>query len=130
MYDVMPRSSDAVLGIRMWGTCPDFDIERLRSWLSAYAPRSGPFNLLLVFNEELCGPRLTNLWKRLVQNVDMARDLPRIALVGTLGRPIWYGQVARRLTEAEVRCFRSEELEEAWDWVSQGKPAPTLLPLN
>ena len=130
MYDILPRSSDTVLGIRIRAPFTDTDIDRFRRWLGAYVPHFGPLGLLVMLNQERSGERLTMMWHRLAYNIDLDNDLRRIALVGTVGRPTWYGQVARRLTDADVRCFRAEELDEAWAWVNQGKPAPTLLPAN
>lgn len=130
MYDVLPRSNDTVLGIRIRDPFTDTDIDRFRRWLGTYAPRYGPLGLLVMLNQERSGERLAIMWHRLTYNIDMSNDLQSIALVGTVGRPTWLGQVARRLTDAEIRCFRSEELDEAWAWVNQGKPAPTLLPLT
>jgi len=128
MYEVLPRSSDTVLGIRIRAPFTDTDIDRFRRWLGNYAPRFGPLGLLVMLNQERSGERLTMMWHRLAHNIDMGNDLRRIAIVGTAGRPTWYGQVVRRLTGADVRSFRTEEIGEAWSWLKQDAPALNRLP--
>jgi len=123
MVDVLDRSRNGVIGIRISGKLTSGDVQSLRPFLEEKVDRHEQIRLLILMDDWHGWNGLSALWDDLKMDLSLNRHVTRIAMVG--GR-IWVkvvSGVTGVFADGDVRYFDRRRLEHAWSWID-GAAAP------
>jgi hypothetical protein len=118
MIEFMPESSGNVLGVRAGRKLTEEDYEsRLLPRLEALIEHFGSVRVLFYMDETFRGWNLKAAWANTALDVRHRTDLERIAVVGAPVWEAWCLRLAGLLMPGEIRTFRPDQLQQAWDWL-------------
>jgi hypothetical protein len=118
MIDFMQESSGNVLGVQASGKLTQSDYKsRLVPRIESLIGRFGRIRVLFYMDETFQGWDLKSAWINSTLDVRHRADFERIAVVGA---PAWEEscvKLAGLLMAGEIRTFKSDQLQQAWDWL-------------
>ena len=118
MIQVMPRSSDRVLGLQASGKLTDADyqdvfIPRLNESLTLH----GKLRFLFYLDETFEGWELKAVWDDASWGIKHKNHFVKLGVVGGPKWVEWGLRAGAHMVDAEVKVFGIDELETAWEWV-------------
>jgi len=118
MIEIMPESSDNVLGVKASGKLTHNEyqqilIPRLEKLFRQY----GKLNVLFLMDPEFEGWELDAAWDDASYGLRHRADFGKLAVVGGSAWVEWCIKLAGFLMKGEIRVFSSQQIEEAWDWI-------------
>ncbi|MBN3458449.1 STAS/SEC14 domain-containing protein [Mycolicibacterium sp.] len=119
MIDIMPESSNNVLGVRFTRRLSPSDYHtvlapRVESLLTRFAT----LKVLILIDESFAGWTLSAAWANTVFDVKHRRDFDKIAMVGAPAWEQWCVHTpAALLMRGELRTYGRGQLDEAWAWI-------------
>jgi hypothetical protein len=118
MYERLNRAAGSALGYRITGKLDREEMRQITDELEGTIAAHGKVRVLIDLQTFPYGD-LGALWEDLKFDVKHARDLDRIALLG--GREIekWATNIFAALTFTDCRVFEPEQLDRAWDWLTE-----------
>ncbi len=119
MYDVLPRTTDQVLGVRVSGSITGDDYERLRPLLDERVRQHGAVRLLVWMVDFDGWGDLEAAWEDLKLDAAHYADVERLAMVGDERWEAWVAKATDFLAPGDVRFFDAARLDEAWAWVRE-----------
>lgn len=118
MIEVMSESSGNVLGLQATGKLTKADYKsRLEPRIDSLVERFGKIRALFFMVETFQGWDLEAAWANTVLDIRHRGSFERIAIVGAPIWEEWCVKLAGLLIAGEMRTFRADHLQEAWDWV-------------
>ena len=124
MYELLDRSEENRVGIRVSGTLTEGDYERLRPLLKQRAREHGPLDVLFLMVDWHGWASLSAMWEDLKTDAALNEKIRRLAMVGEADWERWITKLAEPFARGEVRYFDRSELEKAWAWVEEHSTAP------
>lgn len=118
MLEIMRESRGNILGIRASGTLTLDDYDRvLAPRLDALAREFGTIRALFYMDAGFRGWDAGAAWANTKLDMRHRSDLEKVAIVGAPRWEAWCVRFAGLLMKGELRTFRADALQEAWDWV-------------
>jgi hypothetical protein len=117
MFEIMPESHGAVVGVRARGTLTDDEYKSvLIPALEKAFAGEGKLRVLLLF-EDFEGWEMQAAWDDAVFGMTHRKDFERLALVGAPSWVEWGMRLFAPMMSGQVRSFPAGEAGEAWKWV-------------
>lgn len=118
MIDFMPESIGNVVGIRAGGRLTDADYKRtLIPRLESLFNQHGTLKVLFFMDETFDGWDLKGAWDDASLGLRHRTDFEKIAVVGGPTWVEWCIKLAGFLMKGEIRIFRRDQLNAAWEWI-------------
>lgn len=122
MIEILPRSHDNVLAVKITGKLTSADYEHvLIPRLDAMLARHGSLSILAVFDDTFTGWSLDAAWDDARYGLKHRGDFNRLAVVGGPQWIRWCMAATGFIFRGEMHAFPDGGLEEAWSWVETGK---------
>lgn len=124
MIEILSRSHDNVVAVRIDGKLVHADYQEFLPKLE---------EILKKYSTMRCYCEMTNfegltpqaLLDEVSFDVKHCNDIERCAVVGAKSAHEWMGKMASIIfTKSEIRFFKEEDKEEAWEWASADVPMP------
>jgi len=116
MYRVLDESEQSIVGIKVDHYLTGEDWSGLTPYLQERRNEVGLLNILFDFTM-LERQKFTSCWADLIFNLQRISDVKRLAVTGN---QLW-GEAqllgVEGIPHIEVKCFPSEQIDEAWTWL-------------
>ena len=117
MYRVLDESSGHTVGIRVDGKLTKDDYSVLIPYFENLIHECGPLNLLCDMTQ-FSGVEFSAFLEDFKFSIQHLRDFKRMAIIGDQRWVDVYTKIFNPLVKTEIKCFPSDQTEEAWKWVS------------
>lgn len=118
MFEIMPESSNNVVGVKASGKLTDIDYKQdLIPKLEGFFSRYGKLDVLFYMDEAFEGWDLEAAWDDASYGLKHRADFGKLAIVGG---PAWVGlciKLSGFLMKGEIRLFSGDALAHAWSWI-------------
>lgn len=115
---VLEHRRQQLLGIRASGKLTVDDYDRvLTPRLDAAVREFGIVRALFYMDRDFEGWAPSAAWANTKLDVQHRRDLEKVAIVGAPGWEQWCVRFAGLLMKGELRTFRADSLQVAWNWI-------------
>jgi hypothetical protein len=118
MYERLNRGSEVAVGYRVTSPLSREEMKKITTELEGAIAAAGKIRLLIDL-QAFPYADLKVFWEDLKFDVKHARDLQRLALVGGGELEKWGTRIFGALTFTKCRCFKAEQTEEAWTWLTE-----------
>lgn len=119
MIELLPQSSDKVLGFKMSGKLHDEDYKHYEKLIDDAVGKQGKVRILAQFHD-FHGWDLHALWDDIKFSTTHCNKIERIALVGEKTWEKWMAKVCKPFTMAKLQYFDAANLPAAWTWLQEG----------
>lgn len=117
MFEILPKSHDGTIAIRVTGTLTDEDYQSvLIPALEQALAKKGKLRVLLLF-EDFEGWDLQAAWDDAVFGMKQRADFDRLALVGAPSYVEWGMRLFAPLMSGSIRSFPAGKVDDAWQWI-------------
>ncbi len=117
MHQILSRSRDAFVGIRLSGTLTQADYDTLVPFLRARIRERGPLRLLVLMENWHGWDSAGALWEDAKMDARLKQHAERIAMVGDEDWERWMTKFAKPFVEGKVRYFALDQIDAAWKWL-------------
>ncbi len=119
MITILPESHDNVIGIKASGKITDSDykevlIPKVDEILSKYDKS----NFLYYLSDEFEGFELGAMWDDMKYGMGHHEKFDKIAFVGGPKWMEWSSKLFGHFVGCELKTYKSDELNNAWDWLN------------
>ncbi len=119
MIEVLDRSSDKVLGLKINGKLMHSDYEKFIPMLEKIIADQGKFRCLCVM-EDCQGLELRAIWDELKFDLTHCGKIEKCAIVGHGSQEKWMTELCGFcFPNATFQFFEEGDLDKAWDWIEQ-----------
>jgi hypothetical protein len=117
MIEKLARTSQSVVGFNVSGKLRDEDFRKDFLPQIAAAAEQGEIGILVQFANDFAGWDLPALWDEISYHTKYVFNIKRMALVGDAKWQEWLAKLAKPIPIAEIRHFRTSDIDAAWDWL-------------
>ena len=118
MIEILPKSHDNIMGVKASGKVTDADYkEILIPGLDKIIQEHGNGNFLYYLSDEFEGFELGAMWDAAQYACSHADKFVKIAFVGGPKWMEWSVKMSEFFIKAEIKPFRDDQLDEAWNWI-------------
>jgi hypothetical protein len=118
MMEIMNESSGNVIGIRATGMLTTDDYDRvLVPKLAELSQQFETARALFYMDHDFRGWDLSAAWANTKLDFRFRGHLEKVAIVGAPTWEEWCVRVAGLVMKGEMRTFKADQLEDAWNWV-------------
>ena len=118
MTEILPQSTDTILGFKLSGKLHDDDYRKFVPLIDTAIARAGKARLLAQFHD-FQGWDLHALWDDIKFSTTHCTKIDRIALVGEKTWEKWMATVCQPFTAAKIREFDVANIDAAWAWLAE-----------
>ncbi len=122
MFQFIPVTEDNIFAIKAIGKLTDEDYQQFLPQLTALIHKYGPISLLVEL-EDFHGWEPKAAWDDFTFGKEHEKDFVRIAIVGKKSWHKWMSTIGNAFSETKIRFFFSDDLQEAWNWLREGRPS-------
>jgi universal stress protein A len=119
MFQFIPVAEDSIFAVRASGKLTDADYQQFLPRIEELIQQNRPISLLLEL-EDFHGWEPKAAWDDFRFGMAHDKDFERIAIVGENTWQKWMAMLGNAFTDARVRFFNRDQLQEAWDWLREG----------
>ncbi|WP_456375595.1 STAS/SEC14 domain-containing protein [Thiolapillus sp.] len=120
MFQFIPVADNNIFAVRASGKLTDADYRQFLPQLEDLIQQHRPISLLLEL-EDFHGWEPKAVWDDFKFGMAHDKDFERIAIVGENSWQKWMATLGNAFTDARVRFFTREQLQEAWDWLRESQ---------
>ena len=124
MFQFIPVAEDSIFAVRASGKLTDADYQQFLPQIEELIQQNRPISLLLEL-EDFHGWEPKAAWDDFKFGMAHDKDFERIAIVGENSWQKWMAMLGNAFTDARVRFFSRDQLQEAWDWLREGRKSQT-----
>lgn len=119
MIEFMDESSGNLLGVRVSGKLTKAEYDSiLLPQLAKLFKAHGQLNILIYMDEAFEGWDLEAAWEDASYGLRHQADIGKLAVVGGPAWVHWGIKLSGFLMKGEIRIFPSDQLADAWRWIS------------
>ena len=123
MFQEIPVNDKGIIAFRAVGKLTHDDYQEFLPTLESRIEKAGSVSLLLEL-ENFHGWDLAAAKDDYMFGKKHAQDFKRIAIVGEKHWEHWLAVFARPFSDAEIRYFKRDDLQQAWDWLRESFVQP------
>ncbi|HFD88214.1 MAG TPA: hypothetical protein ENJ35_11145 [Gammaproteobacteria bacterium] len=119
MFQAIPVNEDRIVAFKAIGKLNNADFDEFTTTLEDLIEKNGKLSLLIEL-EDFHGWEPSALWADFKFTTGHDDDFDRIAIIGEKRWEQWMTSLGNAFTVTEIRYFKREELQLAWDWLREG----------
>ncbi len=116
MFQEIPVNEPNIFAFKAIGRLTEKDYQEFLPKLASLLKEHSPLSLLIEL-EDFHGWELKAAWEDFKFGKDHDADFERIAIIGDRQWQRWMTALGKGFISTEVRFFKRDELQEAWDWL-------------
>ena len=123
MYEILKRTNETVIGIRMTGKLTVADFKTLRPFLEEKARQHGSLRVLFLMEDWHGWDSFAALWEDLKTDLSLNEHVDRLAMVGEENWKKWMTNLSKPFVKGQVHYFDRTQINEAWAWIEESEKA-------
>lgn len=113
MYDILKRTKENVIGIRVSSTLTGSDFKALRPYLEEKARQHGSLRVLFLMEDWHGWDSFAALWEDLKTDVRLNEYVGRLTMVGEENWERWMTTLSKPFAKGQLRYFDRSQIDEA-----------------
>jgi len=116
MIQKLKESSRKAIGFKLSGKVSDNEYKAFAAGVETFIADQGKIRLLMIVDY----PQdfdLKAAWDDLVFWIKHIRDIERLAIIGQKKWEKWLELLAKPFIHAEVKYYKTSNIEDAWNWI-------------
>lgn len=117
MFEILNRTNDEIIGLRLSGTLSAPDVESIGAFLKKRVLEHGDIRLLIRLDGWKGWESFTAMWEDLKTEIELNKHVERVAMVGEEDWERWISRISEPFADGEVSYFHANHADEAWNWL-------------
>lgn len=122
MYEILNRTEENIIALRVSGKLTASDFKTLRPYLEEKARQHGSLRVLFLMEDWHGWESFAALWEDLKTDVRLNEYVERLAMVGEEDWERWMTTLSKPFAKGQLRYFDRSQIDEAWAWISEELP--------